>query len=121
MTVSLSSLLCSIRKQGSSSASRCRAVASFCSWPLCWGSIASPNIGCGKSIGFRRMWSSSWLSWSTASKWISSTLATAAMSPGTASSISTWSLPRSLNRWPTLNGFLPSSMNNWVSRRTVPW
>ena len=32
----------------------------------------------------RWMWSSSWLSCSTASKWISSTLATAAMSPGTA-------------------------------------
>ena len=38
-------MLCSTAKQGSSSASLCSAVDSFCSWPLCAASIARPNIG----------------------------------------------------------------------------
>ena len=64
--------------------SLCSAVASFCSWPLCAGSTARPNIGIGKSSGLRWIWSSSCESCSTASKWISSIFATAAMSPGIA-------------------------------------
>ena len=48
ITVSLVSVSCSTWKQGSSSASLCSAVASFCSWPLRAASIARPNIGFGK-------------------------------------------------------------------------
>ena len=51
MTVSLVSASCSTTKQGSSSASLCSAVDSFCSWPLCAASTARPNIGLGKSSG----------------------------------------------------------------------
>ena len=67
------------------------------------------------------MWSSSCESCSTQSNSISSTLATAAMSPGTARSISTFLPPCSRNRWPTLNGLRPSPMKSCVSLVTVPW
>ena len=67
------------------------------------------------------IWSSSCESCSTQSNSISSTLATAAMSPGTAWSISTFFAPCSRNRWPTLNGLRPSPTKSWVSRVTVPW
>ncbi len=62
------------------------------------------------------MWSSSCESCSTQSNSISSTFATAAMSPGTARSISTLLPPCSRKRWPTLNGLRPSPMKSCVSR-----
>ena len=70
-------------------------AASFCSWLLPIASTASPNIGLGKGRGARWISSSSWLSCRMASKCSSSTLATAAISPGTASGISLRSLPLS--------------------------
>ena len=98
ITVSLVSASCSTWKHGSSSLNRCRAMASFCSWPLLAACTARPNIGFGNAIGDRWISSSSWLSCSTASTCRSSTFAIAAMSPGIAWSISMCSLPLSLNR-----------------------
>ena len=60
----------------------------------------------GNASGARWIWSSSCASCSTASKWISSTLATAAMSPGIACAISMCSLPLSLNRCADLERLL---------------
>ncbi len=79
--------------------------------------IATPCIGTGNSSGRMWMWSSSCESCSTQSNSISSTFATAAMSPGTARSISTFLPPCSRNRWPTLNGLRPSPMKSCVSLR----
>ncbi len=67
------------------------------------------------------MWSSSCESCSTQSNSMSSTFATAAMSPGTARSTSTFLPPCSMKRWPTLNGLRPSPTKSCVSRVTVPW
>ena len=64
-----------------------------CSSPWRLGSIARPCTGFGNAIGARWMWSSSAASCRTASNLISSTLATATMSPGSACATSTWSLP----------------------------
>jgi hypothetical protein len=43
------------------------------------------------------------------------------MSPGMALFTSTWSLPCSMNRWPTLKGLRPSPTYSWLSLVTVPW
>ena len=71
---------------GSSAVIRCSTSEIRCSSPRRFGSIATPCIGVGNSSGFMWMWSSSCESCSTQSNSISSTLATAAMSPGTARS-----------------------------------
>ena len=67
----------------------CSTSETFCSSPRFFGWTARPNIGVGSSSGRAWMCSSSAESCSTWSNWISSILATAQMSPGTASCTST--------------------------------
>ena len=119
-TVSLVVESCSMTIVGSSAIIRCSTSEIRCSSPRFFGVIATPCIGTGNSSGRMWMWSSSCESCSTQSNSISSTLATAAMSPGTALSTSTFLPPCSMNRWPTLNGLRPSPTKSCVSLVTVP-
>ena len=108
---------CAIFTVGSSSAILCKPLATFCSSPRVFGSMATPNIGCGKAGTGSRGASVRKATVSPMCR--PSTFATATMSPGPASGTGTYCFPCTSSSWP-IRTLLPvfTSISWWFGVST---